>query len=191
MKVTIIGAGNVGSALQRGLTKGGHDVEAVAKEPDRIRTAAAAADAIVLAVPFGALDDVLRTLGDVVRGKVVVDVTNALTPEFQLALGFGTSGAEELQKKAPSAKLVKAFNTVFAEHMDSGHVKGEQLSALVASDHADAKTTVMELARSIGFDAIDAGPLRNARLLEPMGFQNIQLGYMLGMGTNIGLRLVH
>jgi hypothetical protein len=48
-----------------------------------------------------------------------------------------------------------------------------------------------ELARSIGFDAVDAGPLRNARLLEPMGYQNIQLGYTLGMGAEIGLKLVH
>jgi 8-hydroxy-5-deazaflavin:NADPH oxidoreductase len=191
MKITIIGKGNVGSALQRGLERGGHDVQAVGNEPARIRDAAQAAEVLLLAVPFGALEDVLRTLGGAADGKVLLDVTNVLTSEFQLAIGFTTSGAEELQKKAPSAKVVKAFNTVFAEHMDSGRVKGEQLTALVASDDAEAKATVMQLARSIGFDAVDAGPLQNARLLEPMGYQNIQLGYTLGMGTNIGFRLVH
>jgi predicted dinucleotide-binding enzyme len=191
MKVAIIGNGNVGSALQRGLQKGRHAVEAVGHEPDRVRTAAASAEVIILAVPFGAIDDVISELGGTVNGKVLVDVTNALDSDSQLALGFTTSGAEELQKKIPSAHVVKAFNTVFASRMDTGQVNGAQLSALVASDHDGAKRTVMDLARSIGFDAIDAGPLRNARLLEPMAYLNIQLGYMLGMGTEIGFKLVH
>lgn len=87
--------------------------------------------------------------------------------------------------------MVKAFNTVFAGTMDSGRVKERQLTVLAAGDDDVAKRTVLELARSIGFDAVDAGPLRNARYLEPMGVQNIQLGYGLGMGTEIGFTLVH
>lgn len=191
MKVAIIGKGNVGSALERGLSKGGHEVHTAGKEPDRVREIARDADAVVLAVPFGALDDVVEELGDAANGKVLVDVTNALDSDSRLAVGFTTSGAEELQKKTPSAKVVKAFNTVFATHMDDGHVDGEQLSAMIAGDDADAKSAVMELARSIGFDPVDAGPLESARLLEPMAYQNIQLGYALGMGTDIGFRLVH
>lgn len=191
MRVTIIGKRNVGSALQRGLREGGHEVEAVGNEPERVRREAASAEVVILAVPFGAIDDVVDELGGAANGKTVVDVTNVLDSEGQLALGFTTSGAEELQRKIPDASVVKAFNTVFAGHMDTGQVKGTPISVLVASDDEDAKQTVMELARSIGFDAIDAGPLQNARLLEPMGYLNIQLGYMLGMGREIGFKLVH
>ena len=190
MRIAIIGDGNVGSALQRGLQNGGHDATAVGNEPERVRELAAGADVVFLAVPFGAVGDVARTLGGALDGKVLVDVTNAIGDDG-LAVGFTTSGAEELQKQAPAARVVKAFNTVFAGTMDSGQAKGEPLTVLAAADDDDAKATVLGLARDIGFDAVDAGPLRNARLLEPLAFQNIQLGYVLGMGTEIGFRLVH
>jgi predicted dinucleotide-binding enzyme len=87
--------------------------------------------------------------------------------------------------------VVKAFNTVFAQHMDSGRLDGERLTAFAAGDDAAAKAAVLELEREIGFDAVDAGPLRNARLLEPLGYLNIQLGYGLKMGTDTGFRLMH
>ena len=190
MRIAIVGDGNVGSALQRGLEKGGHEATAVGNEPKRVSELAGQAEVVFLAVPYGALDDVVRELGNTVNGKVVVDVTNALTPEYELAVGFDTSGAEELQKKLPRSKVVKAFNTVFAANMDSGSANGEQLTALVAGDDDAAKKTVLDLAGAIGFDPVDAGPLRNARLLEPMAMQNIALGYGLGLGTNIGFRLV-
>ena len=98
---------------------------------------------------------------------------------------------EKLQEKLPSSQVVKAFNTVFAQHMSTGSVEGEPLSALIASDDDDAKAAVMKLASDIGFDPVDAGPLVNARHLEPLGYLNIQLGYVLGMGTQIGFRVVH
>jgi predicted dinucleotide-binding enzyme len=87
--------------------------------------------------------------------------------------------------------VVKAFNTVFAQHMDSGRLGDQPLTALVAGDDADAKKVVLDLSRSIGFDAVDAGPLVNARLLEPLGALNIQLGYGLKMGTQVGFKLLH
>lgn len=191
MRIAIIGDGNVGSALGRGLSRGGHEVATAGNEPERMRAIASDAEVVVLAVPFGAVRDAATTLGSTLAGKVVVDVTNALTEDFQLAMGFDTSGAEQLQAKVPEARVVKAFNTVFAGTMDSGRVKERQLTVLAAGDDDVAKRTVLELARSIGFDAVDAGPLRNARYLEPMGVQNIQLGYGLGMGTEIGFTLVH
>ena len=123
--------------------------------------------------------------------KTVVDVTNALGPDRNLAVGFTTSGAEELQKKLPKAHVVKAFNTVFAQHMDTGHVEGEALSAFVAGDNDNAKKIVLQLARDIGFDAVDVGSLKSARSLEPLAFLNIQLGYGLKMGPKIGFKLVH
>ncbi len=190
-KVAVIGKGNVGSALGSGLERAGYDVRLVGKDPGRAREAAAWGQVIILATPYGALDEVIREMGDAASGKPLVDATNVLAPDFQLALGFTTSGAEELQKKAPSAKVVKAFNTVFAQHMATGQVKGTALTLFVAGDDQGAKEQVLGLGRDIGFDAVDAGPLNNARWLETLGYLNIQLGYMLKMGTEIGFKLVH
>jgi 8-hydroxy-5-deazaflavin:NADPH oxidoreductase len=109
-----------------------------------------------------------------------------------LAVGFTTSGAEQLQKKLPGARVVKAFNTIFAQNMSSGKLKGTPLFLPVAGDDAGAKQAVLQLAKDIGFDAVDAGPLANARLLEPLGFLNIQLGYVVnkGLGAAMGFSLV-
>jgi predicted dinucleotide-binding enzyme len=189
-KIGIIGDGNVGSALRRGLEHAGYDVRAVGKDPQQVRTTGGWADVVILAVPYGAVDEAVAELGDGIRGKTLVDVTNALTREMQLASGCTTSGAEALQQKARGAKVVKAFNTQFASHMDNGVMDGQPLTVFAASDDASAKEQVMSMARDIGFDAVDAGPLQNARLLEPLGYFNIQLGYALGLGANIGLKLI-
>jgi 8-hydroxy-5-deazaflavin:NADPH oxidoreductase len=190
-KVGIIGDGNVGSALARGVKRAGHEVRAVGKDKKAIRETASWADLVILAVPFGAIDDVVKDVGDVLEGKTLIDVTNALDANMNLAVGFTTSGAEELQRKVPTARVVKTFNTVFAQHMDTGRLGDQRLSAFVAGDDAGAKKSVLEMAGEIGFDAVDAGPLKNARLLEPFAFFNMQLGYVLGMGTQIGFKLLH
>ena len=114
-KIGIIGNGNVGSALARGLKRAGHEVRAMGKNPNAMREAAAWASVVILALPFGAIDAALAELGTTLDGKTVIDATNALDTGMQLAVGFTTSGAEELQKKVPKARVVKAFNTVFAE----------------------------------------------------------------------------
>jgi predicted dinucleotide-binding enzyme len=188
-KVAIIGAGNVGKALREGLERAGHEIRATARS--QVSQTADWADIIILAVPFAAIPDVTRELQTAADGKTVVDVTNALTPDMQLALGFSTSGGEELQKALPRARVVKAFNTVFAQHMSRGSVAGQQLSLFAAGDDAAARKAVLELGKTIGFDAIDAGPLKNARHLEALGYFNIQLGYVLGHGPDIGFKLVH
>jgi len=189
-KVGIIGDGNVGSALRRGLERAGYDVRAVGKEPQQIQATGGWADIVILAVPYSAVDSAVAELGDTLRGKTLVDVTNALTEDMQLASGCTTSGAEHLQQIARGARVVKAFNTQFAGQMDSGQLNHQSLTVFVASDDADAKQQVIEMARAVGFDPIDAGPLQTARLLEPLGYFNIQLGYVLGLGTSIGLKLV-
>lgn len=188
-RIGIIGSGNVGSALQRGLSKAGCKVQMSRRET--VAEVAAGADVVILAVPFGAIDDVVAKLRNTIDDKIVIDVTNALTKDGQLAIGFSNSGAEELQRKLPRARVVKAFNTVFAQHMDSGRVAGERLTMFAASDDDEARNTVMSLARSIGFDAVSAGPLENARQLEDLGFFNIKLGYGLGNGQNVGFKYVH
>src|SRR5690242_8082569 len=121
-KIAVIGQGNVGSALQRGCEHAGYPVKSAGHDEQDVREAAAWAECIILAVPFTALDDVIREIGDALNNKIVIDVTNALTPSFELAIGFTTSDAEELQKKTAAARVVKAFNMVFAEHMDTGQV---------------------------------------------------------------------
>jgi predicted dinucleotide-binding enzyme len=189
-EVAVIGKGNVGSALGRGLVRVGCEVQLVGNEPARVRETAAWGEIVVLAVPHPAIDQTLREMRDAADGKTLVDASNAMTADFGLALGFTTSGAEELQKKVPSAKVVKAFNTVFAQHMDSGTLNGAPLTLFAAGDDAGAKAQVLSLGRDLGFDPVDAGPLTNARSLEALGYFNIQLGYMLKMGPQIGFALL-
>ena len=187
-KVAIIGAGNVGKALRRGAERAGYEVRTGGR--GQVTETAGWADLIILAVSFGALTDVAHELQKSADGKPVIDVTNALTPDMQLALGFSTSGGEELQKALPRAHVVKAFNTIFAAHMSSGSVAGQQLSVFAASDHEAARKAVLELGAAIGFDAVNAGPLKNARHLEAIGYFNIQLGYVLGNGPDTGFKYV-
>jgi predicted dinucleotide-binding enzyme len=87
LKIGIIGDGHVGTALRRGLERAGYQVRSVGKQPAHVHETGNWAEVIVLAVPYGAIDDVLGALGDGVEGKTVVDVTNALTPDMQLASG--------------------------------------------------------------------------------------------------------
>jgi predicted dinucleotide-binding enzyme len=190
-KIGIIGKGNVGKAIQAGAQRAGHEVRMIGKGGG-VKDTAAWADIVILAVPYTVVEAVAAEIGSAANGKPVVDVTNVLAKEGTLALGFTTSGAEQLQKKLPGAHVAKAFNTVFAQSMSSGKVKGGALFLPVAADDATAKAAVVQLAKDIGFDAVDAGPLANARLLEPLGFLNIQLGYVVnkGMGGGIGFALL-
>ncbi len=191
MKIGILGSGNVGKALSRGVSRAGHEVQLVHRDPAAMREAVTWADIVVLAIPFTAIESVVNRIGSGFDGKVVIDVTNTLTPDHKFAELSHSSGAERLQAMIPHAKVVKAFNTVFAQHMDSGKLGDKPLTALIAADDAAAKELVMAVAKDIGFDAVDAGPLANARMIESMAFLNIQLGYGLGMGTQIGFHLHH
>ncbi len=188
-RIGIIGSGNVGSALLKGFSTAGYEARTSSEE--NVAEVASGSDIIILAVPFTAIDDVVKKLGNALNGKILIDATNALTPDYQLAVGFTTSGAEELQKKAPQAKVVKAFNTVFAQNMATGKLNGKTLTAFAAGDDEEAKKQVLALEKAIGFDAVDAGPLANARQLEALGYFNIQLGYFLKNGTETGFIYAH
>lgn len=191
MRIGIIGKGNVGTALGKGLTRIGHQVRHGHRDPEEsVEDAARWGEVIILAVPFHAVKDAAMIIAAAAEGKVLIDVTNALNMKMDLAVGFTTSGAEELQKYLPRARIVKAFNTVFAQNQGTGSVGKEQLTAFIAGDDSGAKETVMNLARDLGFDPLDAGPLKNARYLEPMAVLLINLGYSMGMGTGIGFKLV-
>lgn len=190
-KIAIIGKGSVGKALNEGLKREGYETRMTGKGTD-VRETAAWGDILILAVPFNAVDSAVAEMGGAVDGKPIVDVTNPLGPNMELALGFTTSGAEQLQKKVPSAKVVKALNTVFAKNMGTGKVRDKAISCFAAGNDQAAKASVLELARDLGFDPVDAGPLANARWLEAMAYMTIQLGYVInkGLGTAIGLALV-
>jgi len=190
-KIAIIGRGNVGKALAEGLRRAGNEVRFGSTDPkESPRDASLWGEVVILAAPWGAHAEIAKAVGNALDGKIVVDVSNVLTPSYELALGFTTSGAEELQKLIPGAKVVKAFNTVFAQNMSTGKLLGERLTVLVAGDDPAGKDKVRKLAEGIGFDSVDAGPLKSARYLEPLGMLNITLGYGMKMGTDIGFRLV-
>lgn len=142
-------------------------------------------DAVVLAVYYGSIDDVLRQYGNQLNGKIVVDISNPLNATFDdLATAPGTSAAEETAKKAPGAKVVKAFNTTFAGTLSAGEVAGQSLDVFLAGDDAQAKQQLAEALRASGLRPIDAGPLRRARQLEGVGLLHITLQNTLG--TNWG-----
>jgi predicted dinucleotide-binding enzyme len=145
---------------------------------------------IILAIPHDATKSVVEEVGSAADGKTVIDITNPLTENMELAIGFTTSAAEEIQKMLPKAHVVKAFNTVFATNQSTGRIGNEKLAFFVAGDDALAKQGAMQLGTDIGFDPIDAGPLKNARYLEPMATLIISLGLVHGMGTKIGYKLV-
>lgn len=202
MKIAVIGAGNMGSAFVKQLTRVGHDVTITARDGTKAAKVAAAypgakvvtaasaalgADAVVLATGFGDAIAALRSLGDL-RNKVVIDITNPLTADYMgLTIGHETSAAEEIAKAVPGAEVVKSFNTIFAQVLAEGadFGNGRKASVFVASDSPRAKQTARAIAESLGYEVIDAGALKNARYLEPLAGLNIYLGYGAGLGTSI------
>jgi 8-hydroxy-5-deazaflavin:NADPH oxidoreductase len=144
---------------------------------------------VVLAVPFAAVTDILAEVGDALVGKVVIDVTNRLNPDDPGAVRDGSSNAEQIQARASGARVVKAFNTVFAARQADPVVDGLQLDGFVAGDNDAGKRQVLELVGSIGFRPIDAGPLSMARALEAMAVLNIMLQIWNGWPWQAGWKL--
>lgn len=205
MKVAIIGSGNVGSALARAAKGTGHDVVVADVATENLtalgnslgvettpssREAVKDADAVVLAVPFGALEGVVSEIRTDVGDKIVIDVTNPLNDDYSGLATGAMSGAELLQKQIPGARVVKAFNTVFAANQDRAEVDGVQLDGFVAGDDGDAKKQVAYLLEEIGYRSIDVGPLSSARYLEGMAFLNIALNASNDWSWQTGWKLV-
>ncbi|MCB1486866.1 MAG: NADPH-dependent F420 reductase [Bauldia sp.] len=205
MSVAIIGAGAMGKALARRIAAAGESVLLTGRDPAKIAEIAGDipgnvkagpissvvdSDVVILAVPYPAAADALTDAGPL-TGKVLVDISNPVGPDRSLAIGMTTSAGEEVQKLVPQARVVKAFNTIFAELL------GLKLSepdtppqVMFAGDHEFANHKVEALIRAIGFEPLDAGPLKNARFMEPVGLMMIQLGYGLGRGPRIAPRFV-
>ena len=198
MNITVIGSGNMGSAFVKQLTRAGHHVFVMGRNAAKAQALAvqygasfgppaAGTDAVIVATPYEEAVAALRQ-AHLRPGQVVIDVTNPLTPDYMgLTVGHTGSAAETIAAALPGVRLVKAFNTVFAQVLNDGadFGQGRSVQIFVAADDTTAKDVVSTLARSMGFEVVDAGGLRNARYLEPVGALNVYLGYGAGLGTAI------
>jgi 8-hydroxy-5-deazaflavin:NADPH oxidoreductase len=205
MNIAIIGSGNVGKALAKSGIGAGHSVTLSASNPDHAAEAAKAsgaraaassleavkdAEMVIIAVPYDKLGEVFRGLGSSVDGKIVIDATNHVDLENPAAVLSEPSNAEEIQKRHPKVRVVKAFNYAFASRMADPSVGGTRLDGFVAGDDQEAKEKVLELVRSIGFHPIDAGPLVMARVFEGMALLNVSLQIRHGWPWQNGWKLV-
>lgn len=209
MKLGVIGSGNIGKGIGSWAAKVGYEVTFSAKDEAGARAAAQTAghgaksasvrgavetaDLVLLAVPYGAVKEVLTEIRSLLAGKTIIDATNALSADFSsLTVGFTTSAAEEIAKIVPDAHVVKAFNTVFAQIYASQNpqIQGKAISVFVAGDNKEAKEKVQGLVTKMGFDVVNAGSLKSARNIEPLAMLNISLGYGQGLGTGIGFTLL-
>ena len=208
MKIAIIGAGNLGGALGKGWAKAGHTIIFGVRDPAGGKTrpplaeiganatsvvvpdAVRQAEVVVLATPWPAVPDAISAMGDL-RGKVIIDATNPLSlggdGSLSLSLGSTTSGAEEVEKLATGAKVVKAFNTYGWENFaDSAYPNTDGLKPVMfyCGDHDDAKETVHRLAADLGFEPVDTGGLGMSRSLEPLALLWIRLSIRTGRNAN-------
>ena len=170
MRIGIIGTGRVGSALASGWGDTDHHVQIAGRETSPgIAEVAAWADVIVLAIPYGAVADVVAQLAPA-SGKIVIDCTNpiAMGPDgMGLAVGHSISGGEQLQAALSEARVVKTLNQVGAEVMADTSGFAHAPVQFMAGDDDVAKSKVATLLSDLGFEALDAGGLSKARLLEP------------------------
>jgi predicted dinucleotide-binding enzyme len=207
MKIAILGAGNVGGALGEAWARHGHEVFFGVRNPASTeikgllhrcgpRARAAFVDdavregeVVVVALPWPATKPVLEALN--LADKIVLDCTNPLKPDLSgLELGTTTSGGELVAQWAKGAKVVKIFNTTGYDNMANPVYGGEHISMFYCGDDAEAKHTAEAMARTCGFEPIDAGPLSNARLLEPYALLWIWLAIKGGQGRDFAFKLV-
>jgi predicted dinucleotide-binding enzyme len=207
MKVTIVGAGNMGRGIGTRATAGGHEVEIVDRDPaeaqklaDELGDSATAlepntpfgGEVVVFAVYYPGIKDAVRENADRLVGKVVVDVTNPVDTETwdRLATRPGSSSPEEVAELVPEGTpVVKAFNTTFARTLVPGEVEGQQLDVLIAGDDEAAKEKVSRIVADGGLRPIDVGPLARAQQLEQLGLLHIVLQEPRGLGFASAIKL--
>jgi predicted dinucleotide-binding enzyme len=208
MKIAIIGAGNVGGTLGKAWAKKGHDIFFGVRQPQDDKTrqlvqsigakakagpvsqAAAFGEVVVLATPWQATEDAVRQAGNL-AGKVLIDCTNPLKSDLSgLDVGFTLSGAERVAQWAKGAKVFKAFNTTGFNIMADPVINGIHTVMFICGDDEAAKAGVLQLARDIGFEAVDAGKLLQARLLEPWAMLWIWLAFRGNLGGEFGFALL-
>lgn len=195
MKIAIIGAGRIGAGLARAWASKGHDVVFGARDPKKaellelastlgvhvstVTEAPVGREVVVFAVPYAAVTDVLREVGDL-HGRVVIDCTNAVESGMTLRFGHTTSAAEELQKRLPGARVFKSFHAQGVENLANPVYGSQVASNFFCGDGEEERPIVRQLVADVGFDPVDAGPLRNARLIEPMMLLWVSAARILG-----------
>jgi predicted dinucleotide-binding enzyme len=188
--ISIVGLGNMASALADRALAGGNAVEIIGRDRVKDKELAAslggatvgaagavpAGDIVILAVPYGSAAAVVSEYGDALQSKVIVDITNPIAPDFaSFVTPDGSSGAQEIAKAAPAgAHVVKAFNTLFSHVLTAGAAEGRPLDVFIAGDDAQAKTRVSAFIESLGLRPMDIGQLPMARTLENVAL--LQLG---------------
>lgn len=206
MNITIIGTGNMAGGITTRALAGGNTVTVLGEGQDDASVFAQElhgdigtgvvgdpiqSDVVVLAIPYGAIDDVLRTYEGQLDGKTVVDITNPVDfSDFTPLKVEAGSAAQEIATKAPGARVVKAFNTTFAATLVEGQVGGQPLDVLIASDDDQAKDSIKQLVDSAGLRAVDAGPLARAHELEALGYLHMSLQDALGTGFGSTIKVL-
>ncbi len=189
MTIAILGKGNMGKGLAQRLDGKADVVFGSRSGGTSYADAVKAADIVVLALPFSAALEEAAKLD--LAGKVVVDISNPVAADFSgLTIGHTTSAAEEIAKVAKGARVVKAFNTIFAGLFDTPASATAAVPVFVAGNDDAAVAAVADLATKAGFAVEKVGDLTGARLVEPVGMLNIRLGYGLGQGTAIAPKWV-
>lgn len=181
--ISIIGSGSMAAAIGRLAAKAGHNVEVMSRDAGKARAlaeqvgagatagtfgAAPAGDIVILAVPYSVVLDVVKQYGKELAGKLLVDVTNPVAPDYTSFVTPADSfGALEIVKAAPAdAQVIKAFNTLFAHVLAARTTEGHPLDVFIAGDDAEAKARVSAFIESLGLRPMDTGPLLMARTLE-------------------------
>ena len=207
MRIGIIGSGKMGSALGRLWAKRGHYVIfSYSRRPDKLKDlvqelgsnarsgtpqeAVGFADVLLLAVPWASIGDALVAAGPL-DGKIVLSCVNPLGP-LGLEVGLTSSAAEEIAKLAPGAIVIEAFNTIFAGILNStAHLFSKNTpTVFYCGDDRDAMAKAAALIKDAGLHPVDAGPLQNARYIEPLAMLMVELGYSQRMGSDIAMRLM-
>lgn len=207
MKIGILGGGNVGGTLGERWAQAGHEIFFGVRNPDAaemketigrcggrasagsVNQAAAFGDVIVNALPWAAAKSALPALD--LKGKVLLDAANPILPDFSgLEIGTTSSGGELVAQLAAGAKVVKIFNTTGFKNMGNPVIQGTKIPIFYCGDDSAAKSTAAQLAADLGFEPIDAGPLSNARLLEPHAFLWIWLALKGGLGRDFAFQIV-
>ena len=208
MRIGILGSGLMGGKLGTLFARAGHDVVfSYARSEQKLkklardakgkaragtpRQAAQEADAILLAVHWSRVDDVLQQAGDV-SGKVMVSCSLPMNADdTDLVIAHTSSGAEALAKKLPKARVVSAFGTVPSEvlfDVFEARRRATKPSLVYCGDDASSKQVAAQLIRDVGFDPVDAGPLRIARYTEPFTLLIAQLAYEGDAGPELAYR---
>jgi len=208
MRIGILGSGLMGAKLGTLFARAGHDVvfsysrsprklERLARDAgpraraDTPREAAADADVVLLAVHWSRVDDVLAQAGDLTRKVLVTCSLPMNADDSALVIGHTSSGAEEIARRKPEARVVSAFGTVPSEVLFAVYAtrkRKRRPSLVYCGDDARAKKTVARLVEDLGFDPLDVGRLEMARHMEPFTLLVAKIAYEGDGGPAIGYR---